>query len=51
MVAAYTIDGRKLYSYADLLPAAFDLGYIDNMYASAIEAALAGYYHDTDYMN
>jgi hypothetical protein len=51
MVAAYMIGGKKLYSYADLLPGGFDLNTIENMYASTIEAAIAGYYHDAAYMS
>jgi hypothetical protein len=50
MVAAYRAGGVKLYSYADLLPATFDLTTVENMYASTMEAALAGYYHDAVYM-
>jgi hypothetical protein len=52
MIAAY-VDGSlgRLYAFADLLPASFELSKIENMYATPMEAAKAGYYHDVRYMN
>lgn len=58
-VAAYKRNGKKYYSYADLLPKDMYTAtnpdgkktFIEEMYMTCQEAAEAGYYHDTLYMN
>lgn len=58
-VAAYTRNGNKYYSYADLLPKDVFTAtnpdgtktFIENMYMTCEEAAKAGYHHDSLYMN
>jgi hypothetical protein len=54
MVVGYTRNGIKYYSYADKAPASIEVDpvngvTIENMYNTAKEAALEGYYFDTKY--
>jgi|GEM_PF-5096546 len=48
MVVAYTRAGIKYYSYADKAPGGVT---IENMYTNVVDAAKAGYAHDTKYMD
>lgn len=58
-VAAYRRNGKKYYAYADLLPQDVFTAtnpdgtktFIEEMYMTCQDAAEAGYYHDTLYMN
>lgn len=48
MVAAYRRNGENYYAYADLLPEGVD---IVEMFTNVMDAAKAGFHHDSFYMN